>query len=166
MVSNMRNPYGLQSGRFLVKGAKVTVKSGSKVSIDYTLTVDGQIVDSSEGRDPLSYVQGESQIIPGLEEELIGLKKGDKKSVIIAPEKGYGERNLEAIHTVPSNSFKNPELLKEGEVVVGQADDQQFQAIIVKIGKEDVTLDTNHPLAEKTLNFEIEMMDIEEQKLN
>lgn len=137
------------------------IQKGSKVSIHYTLTVDGQVVDSSEGKEPLSYVHGEGQIIPGLESELANFKQGDKKNVKIPPEKGYGPYNPEAVHKVARTAFKESEGMKAGDIVSGQVQGQPFQAVVSEVGEKDITLNLNHPLAGKTLNFDIEVVSVE-----
>lgn len=128
--------------------------------MDYTLTVDGKIVDSSSGREPLIFVQGSGQIIPGLDGELIGLKKGDKKNVTVPPESGYGTVDPNAIKKLPRAAFNESEKMKAGDVVTGNVQGQEFQARIVEVGGAEVTLDLNHPLAGKTLNFDIEVKDV------
>ncbi len=142
------------------------IKDGSKVSIDYTLTVDGQVVDTSEGRDPMVYTQGTGQIIPGLEKEIAKMAKGEKNSVIVSPEEGYGPHNPEAIRKVARDAFENAGELKVGGMISGEAGGQQFQAIITEVGDSDVTIDLNHPLAGKTLNFEIEIVEVEDVVTN
>jgi FKBP-type peptidyl-prolyl cis-trans isomerase SlyD len=137
------------------------IEKGSKVSIHYTLTVDGEKVDSSEGMDPLAFVQGAGQIIPGLDEEMIGLKVGDKKSLVIATDKAYGPRNPEAVQKVPLEAFKEADKLKAGDVVSGSIQDRPFQAVVMENNGKEVTLDLNHPLAGKTLNFDVEVVSVE-----
>ncbi len=136
------------------------IKNGSKVSIHYTLTVDDHVVDSSQGNDPLIYTQGGGDIIPGLEEQLTGLNKGDKKTVTVSPEKGYGEPNPNAVQTVAKTAFQDSKELKARDVVTGHMGDQRFQAIIIAVDNDNVTLDLNHPLAGKTLEFAIEVIDV------
>lgn len=137
------------------------IQAGSQVKFNYKLTVDGQVVDSSEGREPLSYVQGRGDIIPGLEEEMAGLKVGDKKQVAIAPEKGYGTHNPQAVQKVPKSNFGDTKGLKVGDLVRGEAGGREFRARVTQIGAKDVTLDLNHPLAGKTLNFDVEVVEIQ-----
>lgn len=146
---------------FTKKEAKMVIKEGAKVSINYVLKVDGKVVDSSENGGPLTYTQGSSQIIPGLEKQLTGLKAGDKKNVSVNPEEGYGEHNPQAIQKVPKKAFKETGTLKVGTVVTGVAGDREFQAMVVEIGKEEITLDLNHPLAGKKLDFEIEVISVQ-----
>ena len=146
------------------KGGGVEIKNDAVVAIHYTLTVDGTVIDSSLGKERLSYVQGTGQIIPGLEEQLAGLNIGDKKKVVVSPDKGYGERDSNAVQKVSKKIFQNPEGLKVGSAVSGQDGDKTFRATIVDITDQDVTLDLNHPLAGKTLNFDIEVVDIQMPK--
>jgi FKBP-type peptidyl-prolyl cis-trans isomerase SlyD len=137
------------------------IQKGSKVQIHYTLTVDGEKVESSKGGEPLSYVHGEGQIIPGLEEELDGLTPGEKKDVRVAPEKGYGKRDPGALHEVPKTAWQEPGRLSVGEVVSGRTrDGRDFQARIADIGSATVTLDMNHPLAGETLEFQVEVVEV------
>lgn len=137
------------------------IKQGSKVSINYTLTVDGEVVDTSEDRGPLEFEHGSGQIIPGLEEEMVGMKLGDKKQVKVEPEKAYGPRQDEAVQKVPLTAFQESKDLKVGDIVKGQVEEKEFQAIIMELSDTEVTLDMNHPLAGKTLNFDIEIVSVE-----
>lgn len=136
------------------------IEDGSQVKIHYTLTVDGDVVDSSDGRDPLSYTQGGRQIIPGLEEELIGMGEGEAKAVTVPPEKGYGVHNPEAVVEVPRQTFESLDGLEVGAMVQGQMNGRDFQARVVEIGAEAVQLDLNHPLAGKTLHFDVTVVDV------
>lgn len=136
------------------------IQNGSQVKLHYTLTVDDQVVDSSVGRAPLEYVQGESQIIPGLEEQLVGLNAGDKKKVTVAPDKAYGFEDPQAVHAVPRSAFQNPGELHVGDRVSGQVDGRQFQARVTAVGTADITIDLNHPLAGKTLSFAVEILEV------
>ncbi len=137
-----------------------TIKKDSKVAVHYTLTVDGQIADSSQGRGPLEYTQGAGQIIIGLEEALEGLKAGDKKSVDIEAKKAYGEVNPEAKRRVPKTAISNIDTLKVGDVVGASANGHTFRARISEITDKDVELDFNHPLAGKKLHFDVEIVSV------
>jgi FKBP-type peptidyl-prolyl cis-trans isomerase SlyD len=143
-------------------GCKKTsvIEKGLAVKINYTLTVDGKVVDTSEGRGPLAYVQGSGQIIPGLEEQMVGLKVGDKKQVVVPPEKAYGQLDPKALQKVPLKAFGKTDGLKIGMTVTGQNGPNRMQAKVVAIDKKEVTLDINHPLAGKTLTFDIEVVEI------
>lgn len=136
------------------------IKDGSKVKFDYTLTVDGKIADTSAGRAPLEYTHGAGHIIKGLEKEMTGMKVGDKKTVVVQPEEGYGLVLEEAIRRVPKTSIGGVENLKVGDMVGASNAGHTFRAIVKEITDNEVVLDFNHPLAGKTLNFDIEIKEI------
>ena len=136
------------------------IHKGAKVKINYTLTVDGAVLDTSKGREPLDYVQGGGQMIAGLEEQLEGMKAGEKKQVTLAPEKAYGPKDPAATRKVPKKAFQTTAGMKVGAVIRGQTGGQQFQATIMALSADDVTLDLNHPLAGKTLNFDVEILEV------
>jgi FKBP-type peptidyl-prolyl cis-trans isomerase SlyD len=152
------------SGCSKTASGPAVIGAGATVKLNYTLTVENKVVDASAGRGPLTYVQGSGQIIPGLEEQLVGLKAGDKKQVVVSPEKGYGIIDPKAFTKVPRKAFKDTSKMKVGSVVSGQKGGQQFQAVISAIGPTEITLDLNHPLAGKTLNFNIEVLDVQPAK--
>jgi len=136
------------------------IKDGSKVKFDYTLTVDGKVADTSSGRGPLEYTHGAGHIIKGLEKEMTGMKVGDKKTVVVQPEEGYGLVLEEAIRRVPKTSIGGVENLKVGDMVGASNAGHTFRAIVKEITDNEVVLDFNHPLAGKTLNFDIEIKEI------
>ena len=136
------------------------IKPGSNVKLHYTLTVDAMVVDSSEGGEPLTYVHGEGQIVPGLEEQLAGLSAGESKAAVVVPDKGFGPRNAEAVHSVPRTAFQEAGDLKVGDKVTGQAQGRDFQARVTAVDTESITLDLNHPLAGKTLHFAIDIVEV------
>lgn len=127
------------------------IKEGSKVKFDYTLTVDGKVADTSAGRGPLEYTHGAGHIIPGLEEELTGMKVGDKKTVKVAPE---------AIRRVPKEAIGGAEHLKVGDMVGASNEGHTFRAVVKEITDKEVVLDFNHPLAGKDLTFDVEIKEI------
>lgn len=133
------------------------------VQMHYKLTdEEGRTIDTSEGRDPLAYIQGIGNVIPGLEDALEGKSKGDKLEVTIAPEDGYGNRNEEMVQTVPKSGFKaeGDEQLIAGMQVQIETNNGPSIAMVTKIEDENVFLDLNHPLAGVTLNFDIEVVDV------
>lgn len=131
------------------------------VTIEYTLRVEGEILDSSEEEGPLEFLQGHSNIIPGLEKELYGMQPGQTKRVIVQPEAGYGEYDEEAIMAVPKGEFPEEIPLKPGvELEVTDQDGDTQLARIVSVTKSDVNLDFNHPLAGKTLEFEVTIKEL------
>jgi FKBP-type peptidyl-prolyl cis-trans isomerase SlyD len=133
------------------------------VSIDYTLTVEGQVVDSTEGEEPLQFLQGHQNIIPGLEKELSGMKIGDNKKVVVSPEEAYGEVDPENIIEVPRDEFPTEIPLEPGtELEVKNADGEVLSATIAEISSQTVKLDFNHPLAGKQLTFDVTIVELRE----
>jgi len=141
------------------------IANGSTVKMHYTLTVDGAVLDSSAGGEPLEFVQGEGHIIPGLEKEIGTFSQGDKKHVTVSAENGYGEKHPELVQKVPKDAF-GPKAgeLKVGAVVGGQTPNGVFQAVVAEIADSEVTLDLNHPLAGKTLDFDVEIVSVQPPK--
>ncbi len=132
------------------------------VSFHYTLkNGKGDVLDSSDGRDPLSYLHGYNQIVSGLEAELLGKTSGAAFDVAIAAKDGYGERVEEMVISVPKSEWNLPEEVGAGQVVELQTPEGQVvPALIVEIGEESVKLDANHPLAGEELHFSIEVTDV------
>ena len=131
------------------------------VTIHYTLTDDtGTVLDSSRGAEPLTYLEGAGNIIPGLENELKSLDTGAKKNVKVPAKDAYGEKRDDLMVTVARTQFPADIDLKVGDRFRGGAGDHSpiFQVVDVKDGQ--VTLDGNHPLAGKDLNFDVEVTEI------
>lgn len=141
----------------------MTIKTNSVVSMNYTLKDEnGNILDTSEGRSPLVYLHGVGGLIPGLESELNGKVKGDKLNVVVAPEDAYGTRKEELMQIVPKSGFQGDEELVVGMQVQMQTEQGPVIASVSKIEGEDVTLDLNHPLADVTLHFDVEVVNVRE----
>ena len=136
------------------------IQKNSEVEIDYTLTVDGKVEDSSKGRRPLKYTQGAGQIIVGLERALEGKKTGDKISVDIPAKDAYGEKDPGAVRRVPKNAIQNVEEMKVGDSVGASTKGHNFRAQITEITDTEVVLDFNHPLAGKALHFDVEIISV------
>ena len=135
------------------------ITSGKKVSINYTLTIDGKVVDSNKGKEPLAYTQGSHQIVPGLENGLEGIKVGDKKKITVKPEEGYGPVNPQALIEVDIAQI--PKDAKPGMVLTTRGKQgEPVHATFKEVKKDKAVLDFNHPLAGKTLNFDIEVVSI------
>lgn len=133
------------------------------VSFHYTLTDEsGEQVESSRGRAPLSYLHGFRNILPGLEKALEGHGAGDEIEVTLPPEQAYGERQADKIQRIPAKRFKGQGRLQPGQVVSTRTARGPLQAVVVKVGRFNVDVDTNHPLAGKTLTFSIEITDVRE----
>jgi len=138
------------------------IQNNHVVSMHYTLTLEsGETVDTSVEREPLQFLTGQQQIIPGLEREIMNLQPGDKKSVKVAPEDGYGLVNEDLTQTVGREQIPADVELKEGLALTGQnAEGQQFQVVVKSFNDAEVELDMNHPLAGETLHFDIEIIDV------
>jgi FKBP-type peptidyl-prolyl cis-trans isomerase SlyD len=132
------------------------------VSFHYTLKdKDGQVLDSSSGGHPLSYLHGYHQIVPGLEAALLGKAAGAKFDVTVPASEGYGEREEQMVITVPKSDWTLPAHVGAGEMVELQSPEgDALPALIVSINDQSVVLDANHPLAGQSLFFEIELMAI------
>jgi FKBP-type peptidyl-prolyl cis-trans isomerase SlyD len=141
----------------------MTIKQDSVVTIHYTLKDDaGGVIDrSTEGR-PLSYLHGRGNLIPGLERELQGKKEGDKLSVTIAPAEGYGEYDAKLVQRIPRRSLKGISDVKPGMQLHAQTAHGPHAVTVTQVTGDMVTVDGNHPLAGKNLNFEVEITGIRE----
>ncbi len=141
---------------------ELLVADGVVVSLNYTLRLDSdEVVDSSGDQDPLMFLQGVGQIIPGLERELLGMAVGDEKSVSVAPADAYGELNPEAFESVSRDLFPADMELAEGvELHLQDPDGGIAAAIVAEIHPDSVLLDFNHPLAGETLNFDVKVADL------
>jgi len=134
--------------------------SKNKVAgIHYTLTdSSGNTIDTSRDRDPLYYIQGNGNLIQGMEEELEGRSKGDKFQIKVSPEKGYGQVDPNLVQDVPKTAFGEQDI-KQGM----RFQTSQGQVVTVTEVKADsVTVDANHPLAGMELNFDVEVMEVRE----
>ena len=139
------------------------ISKNKVVSIDYTLTDDqGQVIDSSKGQEPLAYIHGAGNIIPGLEDALEGKQQGDALNVTVAPENGYGMRNEELLQVIPRDRFVGVEDLAVGMQFQAEGQHGPQVVTITSIVEDDVTIDANHPLAGVTLNFDVEIVGVRE----
>lgn len=134
------------------------------VSIDYTLTDnDGNIIDSSKGGEPLAYVHGMGNIIPGLEDALVGKCAGDSLQVCVPPAEGYGERNEDMVQAVPREMFEDADEIQPGMQFHSMSESgQPFVVTVVEVTPESITVDGNHALAGHTLNFDVTIVDVRE----
>jgi FKBP-type peptidyl-prolyl cis-trans isomerase SlyD len=140
--------------------ADSVIEKDKVVSINYVLKDNkGTIMDSSQGQ-PLSYLQGHNNIIPGLEQALLGLKVGEQKQVQIAPQDGYGELNPELRFTIPLDQF-GEQAPQPGMMVQLNTDrGENFMATVLKVENGEVFMDGNHPLAGQELFFDIQVTEI------
>ncbi len=139
----------------------MTIGNESVATLNYTLKNDkGELLDTSEGREPLVYLHGVGALIPGLEAELAGKSVNDKLQVVISPENAYGNRQEDLLRVVSKDGFQGEEELIEGMRVQLDTDQGPVIAVVTKIEDNDVTLDLNHPLADVTLHFDVEIIDV------
>ena len=131
------------------------------VRIHYTLTNEqGEILDSSRGQDPLTYLHGHGNIIPGLENALAGHSAGDKFQVTVLPEDAYGLRNDELVQSVPRSAFQGVDEILPGMQFQAQSPEGMQLVTVLDVDGDEVLLDGNHPMAGITLNFDIEVTDV------
>jgi len=129
------------------------------VSLDYTLTVDNEVIDTSEGTEPIQFLQGHGNIIPGLEQALYGMKTGEKKDIVVAAADGYGELDPEAYSDVARNEFPPKIPMEVGiELEIKDQSGDILDARIDAVNEDTVRLDFNHPLAGKQLNFSVQVV--------
>src|SRR3972149_9896430 len=132
------------------------VQDGLVVSMDYKLTVDGEVLDTSDDAGPLQFLTGYDNIVTGLEREMIGMKIGESKEVVVKAEDGYGEFDEEAFMEVPRTEFPEDMKLEEGmELHITDEDDQHQAAYVTGFDDKTVQLDFNHPLAGAELHFNV-----------
>jgi len=133
------------------------------VTIHYTLTDDGgEVLDSSRGGEPLTYLEGAGNIIPGLEKELKASKSGDKKVVKVAAKEAYGEKREDMVIAVPRTQFPADVALKVGDRFRSGGDHHSPVFTVISLQDDSITLDGNHPLAGKDLSFDVEVAEIRE----
>jgi FKBP-type peptidyl-prolyl cis-trans isomerase SlyD len=131
------------------------------VSIHYTLTNDaGETLDSSEGSEPLVYLQGFGNIIPGLEKALVGKQTGDRLNVRVEPAEAYGEHDPKLIQQVPRRAFQGVNEVKAGMRFQTQGPNGPSSVVITRVAGDMVTVDGNHPLAGQNLTFAVEIADV------
>lgn len=138
------------------------VKKGNTIHLHYTGKFeDGKEFDSSKNKGPITFEVGSGQIIPGIEEAVVGMKEGEKKKISLPPEKAYGERQNKLVREFPRSVLMDNQV-SEGQVVQLQTDNNQIvSATVKKLADKTVTFDFNHPLAGETLHFELELISIE-----
>ena len=138
------------------------ITQNTVASIEYTLKdQEGEVLDTSEGREPLTYLHGSGNLVPGLEAALEGNGEGDSVSVTVEPAEGFGERDENLIHQVPKTAFEGVDSIEAG--MRFQASDENGQGRIVtvtEVADDQVTVDANHPLAGVPLNFDVNVVEV------
>ncbi len=147
----------------LLKGLDMEIKKDRVVTIDYTLRDDsGKLLDTSAGSEPLSYLHGNENIIPGLERELEGKNPGDAVACSIKPEEAYGERDESLVFKVHKKDFGDNVEVAPGMQFEAHGEGGVQIVTVVNVDGEEVTLDANHPLAGETLHFDVKVVDVRE----
>jgi len=139
------------------------VKKGDKVKVEYEGKLDdGTVFDSSERHSkPLEFEVGAGKVLPKFENALIGMEKGEEKEIKLEPAEAYGDTNPQLIKEIPRDRLPTDKEIKPGMMLaIGLPDGRQVPARIIEVGDKEVTLDLNHPLAGKNLNFKIKIVDI------
>ena len=133
----------------------------SVVTIHYILKDDaGEVIDSSSSGEPLAYLHGHGNIVPGLERELTGRDVGEKVSVKVPPAEGYGEYDKGLVQSVPRRALRGIKDVREGMHLHAQTEEGPRTVTVTRVAGDMVTLDGNHPLAGKNLNFDIQIEDV------
>jgi peptidylprolyl isomerase len=137
-------------------------KSGDTVKIHYTGTLeDGTQFDSSQGRDPLEFELGSGQVIPGFEKAVEGMAVGEEKSVTITSEDAYGPHQEQMVQELPKSTLPDGLDPEQGMALQAQSQDgRPLTLMVTEVSEESITVDANHPLAGKDLNFDIELVAI------
>jgi FKBP-type peptidyl-prolyl cis-trans isomerase SlyD len=131
------------------------------VTLDYTVTVDGEVVDTSQNDEPILFIQGKGHIVPGLERALYGMSEGESKEVVVSAADGYGEVDEEAFAEIPRSEFPPEIPLEPGvELQLKNQEGDELEAFIVSADNETVHLNFNHPLAGKELLFSVEVVEL------
>lgn len=137
------------------------VDNDKVVAFSYTVSNEkGDVLDSSQGREPLSYIHGKGNIIPGLENSLTGKNEGDSFKISIPPAEAYGEKDEKKVMVLERNQFEGVDELEVGMQFRAQNSGAQQLVTVTKIDDDKVTVDANHPLAGMTLNFDITVVSV------
>lgn len=142
--------------------AELVVAAGKRVSMHYVLSINSEPVESTQGKEPLTFVVGDNKIIPGLEKQLLGMSVGQEKKIIVDPMDAYGPVDPGAFKQVPRSAMPQDTELKPGVVV--EVEDPQggaFPGVVWEVKPETVVLNFNHPLAGQTLEFDVQILDIQ-----
>ncbi|HBO0871688.1 FKBP-type peptidyl-prolyl cis-trans isomerase [Pseudomonas aeruginosa] len=134
----------------------------SRVTLHFALKLeDGNVVDSTFDKQPASFKVGDGNLLPGFEQALFGLKAGDKRTLSILPEQGFGQPNPQNVQIMPRDQFQDMELAEGLLVIFNDAAKTELPGVVKALDEQQVTVDFNHPLAGKTLAFEVEIIDVQ-----
>jgi FKBP-type peptidyl-prolyl cis-trans isomerase SlyD len=139
----------------------MNIQNDSVVLMHYILTNEnGDIIDTSDGREPLAYIQGHQNIIPGLEKEMLGKKVGDKFKAVVQPEEGYGVSNPALVQVLDRSVFQGVDEIEVGMQFQAQLEDGPIIMSVTDVDGDNITIDGNHALADQVLTFDVEVVEI------
>ncbi|MFG9942151.1 FKBP-type peptidyl-prolyl cis-trans isomerase [Pseudomonas aeruginosa] len=134
----------------------------SRVTLHFALKLeDGNVVDLTFDKQPASFKVGDGNLLPGFEQALFGLKAGDKRTLSILPEQGFGQPNPQNMQIMPRDQFQDMELAEGLLVILNDTAKTELPGVVKGVDEQQVTVDFNHPLAGKTLAFEVEIIDVQ-----
>jgi FKBP-type peptidyl-prolyl cis-trans isomerase SlyD len=143
------------------------IQDNHVVCMHYTLTSDeGNVIDSSAGRDALDYIQGQGMIVPGLEKAMLGKAVGDKFTVVVPAAEGYGEYNPALVQEIPLEAFQGVPNVEVGMTFVARGPQGQTMVTITEVKEKVAVANANHELAGKNLNFAIEVTEVRDATAN
>jgi len=141
------------------------IEKGSTVQLEYTLSEDGgAVLDTNKGKEPLTYTHGDEQIMPALEKQLAGMHAGEEKHVVLKPDEAYGPVNPTALTEVPKEMLPKDSLSVGSRLIARNAEGQMRPVTVKEVKESTVVLDLNHPLAGKTIVFDVKVLGVEPPK--
>jgi len=139
----------------------VRIGPDREVTLHFALKLDsGDVVDSTFDKKPATFKVGDGNLLPGFEQAIYGLKAGDKRSLSISPEQGFGQGNPQNIQVMPRSQFQDMELSEGLLVIFNDAANAELPGVVKAFDDNQVTIDFNHPLAGKALSFEVEIIEV------
>ncbi|WP_341303809.1 peptidylprolyl isomerase [Pseudomonas sp. TMP25] len=139
----------------------VRIGPDKEVTLHFALKLDnGDVVDSTFDKNPATFKVGDGNLLPGFEQAIYGLKAGDKRSLEISPEQGFGQGNPQNIQVMPRSQFQDMELSEGLLVIFNDAANTELPGVVKIFDDSQVTIDFNHPLAGKTLSFDVEIIEV------
>lgn len=137
------------------------IGQGTQVTLHFSIKLkNGDVVDSTFDKQPATFNVGDGNLLPGFEQALFGLKKGDRRSMIITPEQGFGQPNPQNVQVMPRSSFSAMELSEGLLVIFNDAANAELPGVVKDFDESRVTIDFNHPLAGKQLTFDVEIIQV------
>ncbi len=138
------------------------IGSNSQVTLHFAIKLDsGEVVDSTFDKTPPRFKVGDGSLLPGFERALFGLKAGDKRALRIEPEQGFGQPNPHNVQLMPRSNFENMELSEGLLIIFSDAANAELPGVVKAFNSSEVTIDFNHPLAGKSLTFDVEIIDVQ-----